>query len=160
MRTIVAERDGYRCFYCRVPTAATIEHTEALSTSDAGARPSQLEKLRIACPFCNSAKGDEEIESFVAREGWKLDLPKDLPGDVKQMVRKHFRVPTDGETIPTGSTNSRLRFVKGVAVAEVRPHKSEPWQKIPLGPENHPKVVAACWLFLRRHNTAMVRKPV
>lgn len=158
MRSIVAARDGYRCFYCRVPTAATIEHTEALANAGAGERPSQIEKLRIACPYCNSLKADEPIDSFLAREGWKIDLPKDLPETAVEMVRICFGLSAEGETVPTASTNSRLRFRNGVAIAEVRAHKRDPWQRVALGPQDHPRVIAACWLFLRRHNTRLRRK--
>lgn len=155
MRSIVAGRDGYRCFYCRVPTAATIEHTEALNNALAGEMPSQIEKLRIACPYCNSAKSDEPIDSFLAREGWKINLPADLPDTCEQMIRGCFALSPEADTIPTASTNSRLRLQNGVAIAEVRAHKRDPWQRVALGPQDHPRIIAACWLFLRRHNTRL-----
>lgn len=153
-RAIVARRDGYRCFYCKVPTAATIEHVSALVNDGR----SNLENLRIACCWCNSVKGDESVESFIAREGWKMPLPSDLAADVPEMLRQEFGWDGAGETVWTASTNARLKLEDGVALVQVRPSKREPWTTMGLGPIAHPKVVRAAFEFMRRHNTRWIAK--
>ncbi|WP_217924743.1 HNH endonuclease [Miltoncostaea oceani] len=152
LRSIVAARDGMRCIYCKVPTAATLEHVDARSRHGGH----HAENLRLACPSCNSRKRDEEINTWMAREGWRLPAPPPLPATVSEMVRTLY-IPTFKAPgyANSGSTNSRLRIDdQRVCLLEVRPGRPYPWEIIRLGLEDHPRVVLGSYDFLRRHNTA------
>lgn len=149
LRAIVARRDGMRCVYCKVPTAATLEHVNPRSVS----HDHTADNLRLACPLCNSTKGDEDIRSWVARKGWVLPPPPPLAESVSLMLRDLYdpNFPEHGGYFTTGSTNSRVHIHHGRCFLEVRPGKKYPWERIMLGVEEHPRVVRATYDFLRRH---------
>lgn len=147
LRAIVARRDGMRCVYCKVPTAATLEHVNPRSVS----HDHSADNLRLACPLCNSTKGDEDIASWTARKGWLLDPPPALPGSVTAMLRDMYEPGYTGGYYTTGSTNSRVHVARGRCTLEVRPGRGYPWERVILGAEDHPLVVRATYDFLRRH---------
>ncbi len=157
MRMIVAQRDGASCVYCRVPTAATIEHL--LARNNFGVN--DVANLRIACPSCNSRKSDMAEDKWRAIKGWELPTPDDLPPTVTKLLAEHYKLaklPQSG-FVYTGSVHSRLQLVDGVVFLHVRAAKEDPWRKIRLGREDHPKVVFASFDFLRRHNTSTGIRP-
>lgn len=150
-RDIVARRDGYRCFYCKVPTGATLEHVDALHNDG----KSEFENLRLACPWCNSKKGSTPVDEFLATEGWKLPIPE-LPATLAEMLLRFYNKELEPE-MTTGVPNAQLHVKNGIAIALVRTHKRSEWQVLPLGPQDHPKVIRASWDFLARHNTRRSR---
>lgn len=149
LRTVVARRDGARCVYCRVPTAATIEHVDARSRGGGH----HVENLRLACPWCNSTKRDEPVESWVARRGWVRPVPGDLEETVSALVDARYGGLARSGVVPTGSTNARLCLQDGIVAVEVRPGAKVPWERTTLGPEDDARVVAASHEFLWRHLT-------
>lgn len=155
LRAMVARRDGIGCCYCKVPTAATLEHVTARSRNGGH----RAENLRLACPSCNSRKRDEPLDSWMSRKGWLMDKPSELPPTVSQMIRSHFDPQFSGQGyFSSGSTNSRLLMQEGRCILEVRPGRNYPWVKLLLGPEDHPRAVLGAYDFLRRHNTKTVRQ--
>lgn len=149
LRALAAFMDGMRCVYCGVPTAATIEHVEAFSKGGV----TQIDNLKIACPYCNTRKGDMEVEDFKESERWKLELPKNLPETVSLLLLEEYNYSQGAGIIRTSSTNSRLKIEKGDVFLEIRAGRRYDWETIFLGKENHPKVVAATYDFLHRHYT-------
>lgn len=143
---MIARRDGYRCKYCHVPTAATIEHMKPLSK---GGR-SRAENLCLACPYCNNHKGERLADEFFESGDWRLDAPSSLPETVSDLVADRYGA---GEKVMTGSHHARLYIEEGQVILLVRPSKHEEWQRVRLGKENHPRVVAASYDFLERHYT-------
>lgn len=150
LRALVARRDGYRCIYCQVPTGATIEHVTA-RIAEGG---HDAENLRLACPSCNSRKGAEPLASWLAREGWRMDLPPDLEPTTEQMIAARFGGLSESGSLTTGSTNARLLMIEGIVRLEVRVGKKHPWKPFDLGPQDNPVVVRASYDFLRRHHTS------
>lgn len=150
MRHIIAEKDGYRCTYCGVPTGATVEHVQARANEGSN----RLDNLRLACPSCNSRKGSEPLESWMARRGWELPPPPALPDTVMAMTHHVFSVrPDEDGVIRTGSPNARLEIEGDDAIVAVRVARGREWQRFRLGRQNHPAVVAGAYDFLRRHHT-------
>lgn len=155
-RILVAERDGYFCFYCRVPTAATIEHVEARNNGGSY----HAENLVIACPRCNSTKGDRTVEEFLASGGQRLQVPEELPKTVHEMVLICFGSNVKEGFVMTGTPNSRLQIKDEQAIAWVRAGRGDEWRLFVLGPVDSAKVAAASWDFLTRHHTPpKPRKP-
>lgn len=148
MRSIAARRDGYRCCYCRVPTAATIEHVDARSKGGSN----WADNLMLACPYCNRKKGDRPLERFLAEEGWKLVRPE-LPGTVKEMLKQCFAWERGTGVVSSGSTNAKLELSNEEAILLVRAHKTDAWQRLRLGRADTPAVTQAAWDFLTRHDT-------
>lgn len=138
---------GPRCWWCQVPTAATIEHLTTRSTG--GSHWS--DNLRLACPWCNFTRSDESVESWQAREGWKMPVRDNLPSSIRELADRDYGGLTPSGLIPTLSTNARLVVEAGSVYCEVRAGKDYQWRRVRLGPENHPLVVAAADEFLRRH---------
>jgi hypothetical protein len=158
LRRIVARRDGYRCHYCGVPTAATLEHTEPLKRDKRGQKTngdanSWLGNLRLACPYCNSTKGDRPVEDFVRNELWKLLPPPGLPQTTREVLTQCFGWTKREGIVYTGTTNARLEIRGGMVAVLVRSGTRDEWHRLALGPQTHPRIALAAWDFLRRHNT-------
>lgn len=151
-RRVVAARDGYRCVYCRVPTAATIEHVDARSQSN----DHDLLNLRLACPWCNTHKRDLSVEEFLERGLWRLPEPERvLPGTTLEMLEREFGWRLDGGrgTVATGSAHAQLELANNQVYLLVRASKEDDWQRLHAGAAAEPAVVIAGWAFLRRHYT-------
>lgn len=149
LRRIVARRDGYSCYLCGVPTAATLEH---VASRQSGGK-SRLPNLRLACPYCNSAKGSQSVEDFIKREGWRIEPPADLPDNTKDMLAKYYGWKKKEGIVYTGSSTARLELRRGAIAVLVRAGDRDRWRRLALGPQSHPRVALATWDFLRRHNT-------
>lgn len=149
LRKIVARRDGYSCHFCGVPTAATLEHLKAMNQ---GGR-SKLHNLRLACPYCNSTKGDRPAELFVGEERWRLSPPEGLPESTLAMLELCFGWKKREGIVYSGSPHARLELKQGEVAVLVRAGERDNWHRLLLGPEGHPRVALAAWDFLRRHNT-------
>jgi DNA-directed RNA polymerase subunit RPC12/RpoP len=148
LRSLVAKRDGYRCRYCRVPTAATIEHVEARSQGGS----SWADNLVLACPYCNRKKGTRDVALFLATEDWRL-TPPPLPTSTVEMLHTFFAIKPESKIISTGSTNAKLELSGDDVSVLVRAHKRDQWRRMQLGPESNPAVAGAAWDFLTRHDT-------
>jgi hypothetical protein len=148
LRKIVARRDGYRCRYCGVPTAATIEHIIARSL-DGGSR---AENLCLACPLCNSIKGDRPVADFLASNRWQL-TPPPLPDTLSEMLKDCFSWEHRSGLLATGSANAKLQLRDHTVTLMVRAGAHDDWQLFRLGQADHPRVISASWDFLTRHNT-------
>ena len=153
MRSIAARKSDYRCHYCRVPTAATIEHLDARSKG--GSHWS--ENLALACPFCNRRKSARDIDEFISSGDYKLNHPS-LPETIQLMLIEWFRFPEENKdkptfTVMTGSTNAQLAVKNNEVVLLVRAHKLDPWHECFLGKADSPAVITGAWDFLIRHDT-------
>lgn len=147
-RKIAARRDGYRCRYCKVPTAATIEHMVARSKSGG----SSMDNLCLACPYCNSRKGDRPLEAFLEQQLFKLARPA-MPETTREMLSNFFGWNEGTGWVSTGSTNAKLQIKGGKVSLMVRAGKTDAWHEFILGALDHPKVTLASWEFLARHFT-------
>jgi hypothetical protein len=152
VRRIVAHRDGYRCCYCGVPTAATLEHVEARASGG----ENRYANYRLACPSCNSRKGDEPLASWQARQGWQLPDQPIEASSVACLVRSVYG--QEGPIVATGSTNARLRLEAHDTLVEVRASREDQWQRFRLGRGDHAAVIAAAADFLRRHHTPQPKR--
>lgn len=151
LRQMIARRDGYRCRYCGVPTAATIEHMLPLSK---GGR-SSADNLCLACPYCNGHKGELSSEEFLEEKGWQIEERDNLPETVRDMLLQDYQL--EGDTVLTGSKHAQLVIEDDIVILLVRPSKHQPWQRLRLGRQDHPRVVAASYDFLLRHYTSKAR---
>ena len=139
---------GYRCYYCKVPTAATIEHIEAYSKGGA----THIDNLKLACPYCNTRKGRMEVADFIQSKRWQLEIPADLPPSVRDLLKENYS--WEGKNpIRTASAHSRVFLEEDQVFIEIRPGKKYDWQRTLLGKETNPKVIAATYDFLNRHYT-------
>jgi hypothetical protein len=154
LRRLVARMHGYRCYLCGVPTAATIEHVLARK----GGGRSGLENLQLACPYCNSTKGDRPVSEFLAEEKHLIPPPDDLPASMKDMLAKCYGVHKRAGVISTGTPNAKLELTAGVACALVRAGSRDSWHRFVLGEADDPRVVWAAWDYLRRHNTPTAKE--
>jgi hypothetical protein len=148
LRAIVADRDGYRCHYCHVPTATTIEHVRA-RTRGGG---SYVDNLVLACPYCNRKKGTRDIVDFLAAEDWRLHPPT-LPSTTAEMLNTFFGIADGTKLISTGSTNAKLSIENSLVSVLVRARAQDQWRTMILGDINRAAVVGAAWDFLTRHDT-------
>jgi hypothetical protein len=153
-RRIVARRDGYRCVYCRVPTAATIEHVTARSKAGGSA----AENLALACPWCNTHKGDRPLEEFLAAGLNRVPAPDDLGLTVYDMLTRHFGVQERTVVVSTGSTNAKLAVRDGEARLLVRAGSTDAWQQFRLGAATNQRVAQAAYDFLAKHYTPSRRR--
>lgn len=155
LRKLVARRDGYRCYLCGVPTGATLEHVSARAEHArvGAARPSRLENLRLACPFCNSTKGDRPVEDFLEKELWRIMPPADLPQDSRAMLLKFFGWELESGYVQTGTPNAKLELKDGIVAVLIRAGVRDRWHRLELGAEANDRVAYAAWDFLRRHST-------
>ena len=142
-------RDGYKCYLCGVPTAATLEH---IAPRQDGGR-SKLENLCLACPHCNSAKGTASVEEFLAQERWRIEPPADLPENTRDMLAQCFGWRRRDGIVYSGSSNARLEVRGNFVSVIVRAGVRDGWHRLSLGPQHNPRVALAAWDFLRRHNT-------
>jgi hypothetical protein len=150
-RANVGALDGFFCYLCGVPSAATIEHVQARHHGG----HSLVENLKIACCYCNSRKAEMPVEEFMERQLWRLERPPELPPSVRAMAEACFGwVPaqTEQEVIASGVKRAKLVLQNGKVAAVVRPSERHPWTPLILGAEDDSRVVAACWDFLYRHN--------
>jgi len=144
--------EGMKCYYCKVPTAATIEHVQPR----AGGGRSLLNNLVLACPYCNTHKSTRDVEEFYASGDWKLVHPP-LPATVQELLATKFG--WQGETqLKTGSPHARLEISDKWVLLLIRPGRKYPWTKINLGAPDNPRVVAGSYDFLRRHYTPKTPK--
>lgn len=157
-RRALARRDGYRCHYCTVPTAATLDHKHVWIEGGENTLANSL----LACPLCNSMRGDEDYASFVDRRGWRLPKP-DLPdADVASMVKRCFVAQQRGRYVWSGSTNARIFLEKDTsgtlqAQLQVRAGKKYEWHCESIGPAARPLTVYGAYVFLRRHVTKVAK---
>jgi hypothetical protein len=149
MRRIAARVDGPRCCYCRVPTAATIEHVQARTKGGT----TWLDNLRLACPYCNRRKGNRPIERFLAEKGFELPRPSDLPSTTPEMLDECFGWDRGSGLVATGWSNSKLEVSRGRVTILVRTDKEAEWMRYPLGDASSEAVAQASWDFLTRHDT-------
>lgn len=149
LRRIVARRDGYRCYLCGVPTAATLEH---IAPRQGGGR-SKLENLRLACPYCNSVKGASPVEEFLAQERWRIEPPEELPESTRDMLVQCYGWRRRDGIVYSGSSNAHLEVRGNFVSVMVRAGIRDGWHSMTLGPQSNPRVTLAAWDFLRRHNT-------
>ena len=147
-RAIAAGIDNYRCYYCRVPTAATIEHIQA--RTEGGSH--DVENTTLACPYCNRRKGTRDVDEFRASGDWKLSYPE-LPSSAEEMLREWFSYIPEQHTVFTGSTNAKLELKDDQVTIFVRAHKNDPWHYYTLGSMSSAAVITAAWDFLVRHDT-------
>lgn len=144
LRALAARRSGMQCFYCRVPTAAELEHVHPRSEGG----PTKLHNLVLACPLCNKRKGTREAEEFLGSKDWRLEIP-DVSSDPLEMLQEEWNW-TGSRYLQTGSRNARLRIEEGEFWIEIRPGKKYPWSSRQIQGEG---VSRALWDFLRRHFT-------
>jgi hypothetical protein len=154
MRTIAGKMSGWRCCYCHVPTAATIEHIQARSKGG----KHEIENLRVCCPYCNTRKGTKSLESFLAERGWELEYPDDLPSVTREMLRREFGWDQASGLVATNSVHAKLELRARQVSMLVRPHAEHEWLRFHLGPADDPVVTQAAWGFLKRHHTPTERK--
>ena len=143
LRRMVARRDGYSCHYCRVPTAATIEHMDPLG----GGGRSNSANLRLACPFCNTRKGERGADEFIDSGDWRRDADQ-IPEDFSLWLTTNYG---QADLVKTGSIHAQLLIEREIVYLLVRPSKKEDWLKVKLGAKDHPRVIAAAIDFLERH---------
>lgn len=156
VRALLARRDGYRCFYCGVPTAATVEHLQARANDGT----SDLANLRLACCYCNSAKGDGDPQEFLDSGRWRLVPPADLPTEARGMLERFFGWGHREGTVHTGTPQARLELSsQGEVSILVRAGRGDEWHRFQLGPADNARVTLAAWEFLKRHNTPAKPKP-
>lgn len=141
---MIARRDGYKCRYCSVPTAATIEHMTPLSKDGR----SVADNLCLACPYCNNRKGERDAQAFIDSGDWRMEAPDSLPATTALMLAEMYGA---ADKVATGSSHARLHIEDGQVILLVRPSRHEDWQRLRLGAEDHPRVVAASFDFLERH---------
>lgn len=150
IRRLAAQMHGYRCYICRIPTAATAEHVQARANDGSN----HLDNIRLACPYCNSKKGKRNLEEFLASRDWELPHPPDLEQTVTEMLAARFGWGRGRSGIvSTGSTNAKLKLEGGDAFVLVRADKRDPWMTIRLGSADHPRVTRYAYDFLARHFT-------
>jgi hypothetical protein len=149
LRGLAAQESGMNCIYCRVPTAATIEH---LNPRVRGGR-SEINNLALACPLCNTRKGTKDVQQFIDSGRWKLEYPDDLPETVLGVTSKYFGWAGETGHLRTGSPHARLKLYQQQCLLEIRPGKRYPWTIVNLGPADHRLVAKASYDFLQRHFT-------
>lgn len=113
-----------------------------------------MTNLVLACPWCNSTRGNMPYEEWVASRGWILPWPKDLPLDVREMVAREFGQKPRGQFIQTGSTNSRIHLPgddTGNVILEVRAGRDWEWHQFQLGRDGTRTTVYGAYEFIRRH---------
>lgn len=158
-RAIAARMHKMRCYYCNVPTAATIDHVRPRAEEGR----SWMNNLVLACPYCNTRKSKRDVEEFIASGDWRLERPADLPPTMAAMLAEHFGIENAGEgkqEVRTGSAHARLELQEGKAALLVRPGSKYPWTRFELGPADRPEVIAGAWDFLRRHHTPKEPKQI
>lgn len=149
LRALAAQFDGMQCYYCKVPTAATIEHVKAFSEGG----KTHISNLKVACPYCNTKKGKMSVEDFIESKRWKMPPLDPLPESVRALLFERYNYQNGQGIIQTTSIHSRLKLKGDLVYIEVRAGKKYPWQEIKLGKETNPGVVAASYDFLERHYT-------
>jgi hypothetical protein len=155
LRAIAAKLNGGKmvCHYCGCPTAATIEHVHPRHHGG----HSWLDNLVLACPYCNQRKSTREVEEFVASGDWKLAVPE-LPDTLSEMLRVNFGWDEGTGKVRTSSSNSQLEVREDRVAALVRPGKKYEWTRTLIGARDDPAVIAAAWVFLKRHHTPKTPK--
>lgn len=150
LRALAADMsdDGMRCFYCKVPTAATIEHVHPQAK---GGR-SKMHNLVLACNYCNTRKSTMDVEEFIESGRWRLKHPP-LPATTEEMLAQFFGWHPGMKHLRTGSPHARLKIKDGNVLIEVRPGRRYKWTVFNLGAPDNPKVVSASYDFLKRHYT-------
>jgi hypothetical protein len=113
---------------------------------------SKLDNLRLACPYCNSTKGDRPAELFISEERWRVAPPENLPEATRDMLALCYGWKKSEGTVYSGSPHARLELAQGQVAVLVRAGERDNWHRLLLGPEEHPRVALAAWDFLRRHN--------
>jgi hypothetical protein len=144
-RDIIADRDGPYCHYCRVPTAATVEHLHPRSKDGEHG----LRNTVLACPYCNATRGNEDLLSWRGRRGWKIDPP--AVKDYEELLA-YYPKSVHGQYLYTGNTNSRVKIQDGRAIIQVRSGRGYEWRQVWTGSTSNPQHLIALWLFMRRHN--------
>lgn len=159
LRKIAADMSekGMRCWYCGVPTAATIEHVHPQVKG--GKSRFRENNLVLACNWCNTRKRDMPVEDFIKSGRWRLDHPP-MPSTTREMLRFFFGWEEGMQVLRTNSPHSRLRLKGGNVLLEVRPGRAYPWTVFNLGAEDNPKVTHGAYDFLRRHYTPKEPKEV
>ena len=157
LRKLIALQRGYRCVYCSVPTAATIEHLTARTKGG----EHTLENLALACPYCNTRKGNRmDAAAFAASGEWRLETPTEL-GDLRAMLAREFGWKHPHGFVRSGTPNARLELSEdGKVSLLVRAGADDPWVRFRLGPADHPVVAARAYDFLVRHQTPARPKPL
>jgi hypothetical protein len=148
---------GMRCWYCGVPTAATIEHVHPQAKG--GLSRFRENNLVLACNYCNTRKNTMPVEEFIKSGRWRLDHPP-LPSTTQEMLKFFFGWQPGMEYVRTNSPHSRLRLKGDNVLLEVRPGRNYPWEVINLGTGDNPKVIAAAYDFLKRHYTPLEPKEI
>lgn len=149
LRALAAQFDGMKCYYCKVPTAATIEHIKAFSN---GGR-THISNLKVACPYCNTRKGTMEEGEFIESGRWRMDPSDKDYKTVRDMLFDLYGYENGSGIIQTSSIHSQLKISGDVVFIRVRPGKKYDWDEIKLGKETNPSVIAASYDFLERHYT-------
>jgi hypothetical protein len=145
--------EGMVCYYCKVPTAATIEHMDARAEGG----KSKLDNLVLACPYCNTRKSTRSAQEFIESKRFELIHPE-LPDDAFSLMRENFGWV--GGDLLTNSPHSRVRVKDDYILLLIRPNRKYPWTIINLGYYRNPKVVSATYDFLARHYTPKKPKQV
>ena len=145
LRSIAARRSGMRCHYCRVPTAAEIEHMTPRSEGGA----SRMDNLVLSCPLCNKRKGTRSAPEFQESGDWRLRPPA-LSPDPRTMLQEEWGWQ-GSKFLQTGSRNARLRIEEEDYFLEIRPGKKYSWTAVRI---SGPGTSQALWDFLTRHFTS------
>lgn len=150
LRALAAQFDEMKCYYCKVPTAATIEHVKAFSSGG----KTDISNLKVACPYCNTRKGKMTADEFIESGRWRMaSIDRDYKS-VREMVAELYNYRLGSGTIYTTSIHSELVIVKDNVFIRIRPGKKYKWSEIKLGKETNPAVIAASYDFLERHYTS------
>jgi hypothetical protein len=149
LRNIAARQGTLQCYYCKVPTAATIEHIAPRSQGG----QSWAGNVVLACPYCNQRKSSRSVEEFIESGDWKTSSPEGLPDNAGQMLKDYFGWDRASGLVSTGSVHSKLELKNKQVTLLVRPSKQREWTRFRLGSADSPAVAGAAYDFLTRHFT-------